>query len=67
MIINCDRCTMHETEACHDCVVSALVGSGGILALADEEKQAMDEMSRVGLIPPIRLVDQSVRSVVPGP
>ena len=67
MIIDCERCTMHETEACSDCVVSALVGSTGILALADQEKKAIDEMSRVGLIPPIRLVDESVRSVAPSP
>ena len=67
MIIYCESCTMHEKEACSDCVVSALGGSSGILALADQEKRAIDEMSRVGLIPPIRLVDESVKSVAPSP
>ncbi len=55
MIINCDRCTAQHTEACDDCVVTALVGSGGILELADAERAAIEELSRVGLVGPIRL------------
>lgn len=57
MIIDCDRCTMFETDACKDCVVEALVGRNGILELADTERHAIEALSRVGLISPIRLVE----------
>ncbi len=55
MIIDCDECTMNRTDVCDDCVVQALVGDTGILALADDEWAAIDVMSSVGLISPIRL------------
>lgn len=62
MIIDCDECTMNRTDVCDDCVVRALVGDTGILALADEERRAIDVMSSVGLISPIRLVVRGERS-----
>lgn len=55
MIIDCDTCDMRSTRACGDCIVTALLGDHGILELADEEKTAIDELSRVGLVSPIRL------------
>jgi len=66
MIIDCDECTMNGTNVCDDCVVQALVGDIGILALADEEKRAIDVMSSVGLISPIRLVERADRSGTSG-
>ncbi|MCL1597809.1 MAG: hypothetical protein M3094_01395 [Actinomycetia bacterium] len=62
MIIDCDRCVMVNTDACDGCVVSALVGSTGVLALAEEEAQAIEAMSRVGLVPPLRLVEGGERA-----
>ena len=59
MIIDCDTCDMQHTRTCDDCIVTALLGEDGILELADEEKTAIDELSRVGLIAPIRLVGRS--------
>ena len=56
MIIDCNTCDMRETSACDDCVVSVLVGDNGILELAEAEQAAIDSMSRVGLVSPIRLV-----------
>lgn len=56
MIIDCHTCDMRETNACDDCVVSALVGENGILELAEAEQAAIDSMSKVGLVSPIRLV-----------
>jgi hypothetical protein len=56
MIIDCNTCDMRETSACNDCVVSVLVGDNGILELAEAEQAAIDSMSRVGLVSPIRLV-----------
>jgi len=67
MIIDCDCCSMRGTEACDDCVVSALVGDFGVLALAQDERRAIDAMSRVGLISPIRLVDGVNRSTASSP
>ena len=57
VIIDCQTCDMRETNACDDCVVSALVGEDGILELVDAEQTALESMSRVGLVSPIRLVN----------
>ncbi len=62
MIIDCDRCVMQGTEACDDCIVNVLVGDTGILALAEGELHAIDAMSNVGLISPIRLVEHQAGS-----
>lgn len=55
MIIDCDDCSEQHTEACDDCIVTALIGDDAILELADAERAAIDELSRVGLVAPIRL------------
>mgnify|MGYP001811986115 CR=1 FL=1 len=59
MIIDCAECKMHHTEACEDCVVTALMGPGGILELAEDERRAIDAMSHLGLVSPIRLQPRS--------
>ena len=56
MIIDCDLCVARHTDACEDCIVSALCGPGGVLELDDDERSAIDAMSDVGLVAPIRLV-----------
>ena len=55
MIIDCDTCDMRHTRTCDDCIVTALLGEHGILNLAEEEMTAIEELSRVGLVSPIRL------------
>lgn len=55
MIIDCDVCDMRDTRACEDCIVTAMLGDQGILELADDERTAIDAMSRVGLVSPLRL------------
>ncbi len=55
MIIDCQTCDMRETNACDDCVVSALVDEHGILELVEAEQAAIESMARVGLVAPIRL------------
>jgi hypothetical protein len=60
MIIDCNTCDMQHTKTCDDCIVTALLGDDGILELAEEEKTAIDELSKVGLIAPIRLVGRMV-------
>lgn len=56
MIIDCGMCEMRHTTTCDDCVVSALVAPNGILDLAQAENAAIVELSRAGLVLPIRLV-----------
>jgi hypothetical protein len=46
---------MRHTRTCDDCIVTALLGEHGILNLAEEEMTAIEELSRVGLVSPIRL------------
>lgn len=56
MIIDCGSCIARDTDACDDCVVTALCGPSGILELAEAERAAIEAMSSVGLISPVRLV-----------
>jgi len=56
MIIDCHTCDMRRTHACDDCVVAVLVGDDGILELVEAEQAAIESMSKVGLVSPIRLV-----------
>lgn len=49
-----------------DCVVGALVGHTGILELADTERHAIEALSSVGLISPIRLVEYEPHRAVSG-
>lgn len=67
MIIDCGTCDMRGTRVCDDCVVSALVEDNGILDLAEAEQAAIDSMSKIGLVPPIRLVPNNQASSASGP
>lgn len=53
--IDCDTCLVRGL-ACHDCVVTVLMGPPPELSLADEEKAAFDVLADSGLVPPLRLV-----------
>ena len=66
MIIDCDRCVMSGTDTCDDCVVGALVGDNAMLELADSERNAIEALSAVGLISPIRLVVDDRHQAVSG-
>lgn len=56
MIIDCDTCLVAETDACTDCIVTALCAPGAVLELGSDERSAIDAMSEIGLVSPIRLV-----------
>ena len=62
MIIDCHECEMQDTSACQDCVVSVLVGEDGILELLEAERAAIETMSNVGLVSPIRLTVPRTRA-----
>jgi hypothetical protein len=66
MIIDCHTCDMRSTHACDDCVVSVLVGDDGILELVEAEQAAIESMSRVGLVSPIRLVTDALSPMKQG-
>ena len=53
--IDCDTCLVRGL-ACHDCVVTALLGPPPELALDNEEQQALAVLADSGLVPPLRLV-----------
>jgi len=43
--------------ACHDCVVTVLLGPPPELAFGAEERRALDVLAAGGLVPPLRLVE----------
>lgn len=63
--VDCDNCVARG-PACSDCVVTVLLGSPrhGV-DLDVDEQQALAELARAGLVPPLRLLPRvrRVRSV----
>jgi len=56
--IDCDTCVVRGL-ACHDCVVTVLLGPPPELAeliIDDDERRAFDVLAASGLVPPLRLV-----------
>jgi hypothetical protein len=63
MIIECATCAVREL-ACHDCVVTGLLGPPGSSAdepgeLQVEERAALAVLADSGLVPPLRLLPGS--------
>lgn len=61
--IDCATCVV-RTLACHDCVVTTLLGPPPELVLDDDERRALDLLAVGGLVPPLRLLPAVA---VPGP
>ncbi|MDQ6934212.1 MAG: hypothetical protein M3130_02805 [Actinomycetota bacterium] len=53
--IDCDTCLVRGL-ACHDCVVTVLLGPPPELSLDAEEQLALAVLADSGLVPPLRLV-----------
>ena len=53
--IDCDTCVVRGL-ACHDCVVTVLLGPPPELTIDDEERRALGALAAGGLVPPLRLV-----------
>ena len=53
--IDCDTCVVRGL-ACHDCVVTVLLGPPAELSFDDGEQRALDVLAGSGLIPPLRMV-----------
>jgi hypothetical protein len=54
--IDCDTCLVRGL-ACHDCVVTVLLGPPPELTIDDDERRALDALAAGGLVPPLRLVE----------
>ncbi len=54
--IDCDTCVVRGL-ACHDCVVTVLLGPPPELTIDDDERRALDALAAGGLVPPLRLVE----------
>ena len=52
--IDCDTCVVRGL-ACHDCVVTVLLGPPPELGFGDEERRALDVLACSGLVPPLRM------------
>jgi hypothetical protein len=61
--IDCDTCVVRG-RACHDCVVTVLLGPPPELSFDDEERAALDVLAGAGLVPPLRLVTPVTTPVV---
>jgi hypothetical protein len=53
--IDCDTCVVRGL-ACHDCVVTVLLGPPPELVMDDDERRALEVLAEGGLVPPLRLV-----------
>ena len=56
LVISCDTCVMQETDACDDCLVTALCGGREEPAVVFdlEEQRALRLLANAGLVPTIR-------------
>ena len=53
--IDCDSCLVRGL-ACHDCVVTVLLGPPPELSFDEDERRALDVLADSGLVPPLRMV-----------
>ena len=53
--IDCDTCVVRGL-ACHDCVVTVLLGPPPELGFDEDEQRALDVLAGSGLVPPLRMV-----------
>ena len=53
--IDCDTCLVRG-PACHDCVVTVLLGPPPELSFDQEEQLALEVLADSGLVPPLRMV-----------
>ena len=60
MLIDCNQCTMQDTSACDECVMSFLLHDPTLpLVVAEECAGALEALAGGGLVPELRLVPKS--------
>lgn len=55
LLIDCDTCAVRDL-ACHDCVVTVLLGPPPASGFDEEETRALDVLAASGVVPPLRMV-----------
>lgn len=55
VVIDCDSCLVRGL-ACHDCVVTVLLGPPPEIGFDDEEARALAVLADSGLVPRLRMV-----------
>ncbi len=67
MLIDCDACVMQHTDACDDCIVTAILGTDdGVVELGDAEAFALRNLADAGVVSPLRLVRRDDTSEAAG-
>ncbi len=61
--IDCDTCLVRGL-ACHDCVVTVLLGPPPEAGFDDDEQRALTVLAESGLVPRLRMVDAVATHVV---
>ena len=61
MLIDCDSCVMRDI-ACSDCVVTVLLDAPAQLHVDDDEQRALSVLAETGLVPRLRLINESAAS-----
>lgn len=56
LVVDCDSCVVRGL-ACHDCVVTVLLGPPPELAFDEEEQRALEVLADSGLVPRLRMVE----------
>jgi hypothetical protein len=60
MLIDCNDCTMQQTTACDDCVVTHVLHDiSRPLALDEDQVDALELLAGEGLVPVLRLLPKS--------
>ena len=61
LTIDCECCTLRDTTACDDCVVTFLLGRepDDAVVIDADEARAMRMLGRAGLVPTLRFSDQA--------
>ncbi len=55
VLIDCDTCVVRGL-ACHDCVVTVLLGPPPEVGFDEEEQRALSVLAESGLVPQLRMV-----------
>ena len=55
VVIDCDTCVVRGL-ACHDCVVTVLLGPPPEVGFDEEEQRALAVLAESGLVPRLRMV-----------
>jgi hypothetical protein len=62
LTIDCDRCSLRDTDACDDCVVTFLLGREpeDAVVIDVDEARAIRMLERAGLVPTLRYSTEAV-------